>query len=185
MMKTPFAKCERCFYFIKIKIPLQIVRKLTKIRHLVNIRTIFMNTLTPNQIDQIADVAVQMMNDYAQFAKKHNVNDNELGILYTLWVDGACSQSHIAQKQLIAKQTVNTLCQKFIKDGLLISQPCDTDKRQKVLHFTDKGRAFAEPIIADLLAQENKAIAEFGVRRVAFLLNELKDLQGVLAKYLE
>lgn len=139
----------------------------------------------PNQLDQIGDICTQMLMSYEQFSKKHNINDNELSILYTLWVDGSCSQSHIADKCLIAKQTVNTLCQKFIADGLLISEPSEQDKRQKVLHFTEKGRAFAEPIIADLLAQENKAIAEFGVNRIEFLLNELKDLQGVLAKHLE
>lgn len=138
----------------------------------------------PNQLDQIGDICTQMLTDYAQFAKRHNINANELGILYMLWIDGACSQSHIADKCQIAKQTVNTLCQKFIANGLLISEPSEQDKRQKVLHFTDKGRAFAEPIIADLLAQENKAIAEFGVERIEFLLNELRDLQGVLAKHL-
>lgn len=144
-----------------------------------------MKKIQPNQLDQIADVVTQMLADYTRFAKKHHINDNELGILYTLWVDGACSQSHISDKCLIAKQTVNTLCQKFITDGMMTSEPCDKDKRQKVLHFTDKGRTFAEPIIADLLAQESGVIDEFGVARVEFLLSELKTLQGLLTKYLE
>lgn len=144
-----------------------------------------MRQILPNELDQIADICTKMLTDYAQFAKNHHLNENELGILYTLWVDGACNQSHIADKCLIAKQTVNTLCQKFIADGLLVSQTSEYDKRQKVLYFTDKGQDFAKPVMTELLQKENQAIAAFGHQRVNVLLSEFKELQIVLAKHLE
>lgn len=144
-----------------------------------------MNANTPNPLDQIGDICTQMLLSYDKFAKQYHISGNELAILYTLWVDGDCTQKHIADKCQIAKQTIHTLCKKYETDGILVSQTSLQDKREKTLQFTATGRQFAQNIIEPLLAQENQAIADFGVARAEFLLNEFKILQTLLSQKLE
>ncbi|WP_416191889.1 MarR family winged helix-turn-helix transcriptional regulator [Neisseria sp. CCUG12390] len=139
----------------------------------------------PNSLDLIGDICTQMLISYDIYARNCHISGNELAILYTLWVDGACTQKHIAEKCQIVKQTVNTLCKKYEADGLLSGQVGESDKREKTLHFTEQGRAFARTVVEPLLALEQEVIAEFGEARMKNLLNEFKELQIMLSKKLE
>ncbi|MEG9530632.1 MarR family transcriptional regulator [Mannheimia indoligenes] len=137
-----------------------------------------------NYLDQIGDTCTNMLISYGLFAKKYQINENELAILYTLWVEGACTQKHIAEKCQIAKQTINTLCKRWEIEEILQSVISEQDRREKTLYFTDKGRAFAQPIIEELLSRENQVINAFGIQRIKFLLDEFKALQTALSQKL-
>lgn len=143
-----------------------------------------MNNLS-NALDQIGDICTKMLTSYELFAKQHGINDNELAILYALWVYKERTQKQIADEHLIAKQTINTLCKKYEMDGIITITVSNTDKREKILSLTDKGKAFAKPIIETLLNQENAVIDNFGHERMAFLLDEFTQLQQLLAQKLE
>lgn len=138
-----------------------------------------------NLLEQIGDVCTQVNLSYAVFAKNHQMNANELAIFYTLWTQEQATQKYIADKYHLAKQTINTLCKRFETDGLIASNISENDKREKVMFLTDKGKAFAKPIIQKLLNQENQIIDEFGVKRMLFLLTEFDELQKMIARHLE
>lgn len=140
---------------------------------------------SPNMLEQIGDVCTQVNLSYAVFAKNHHINANELAIFYTLWTHGQATQKHIADKYHLAKQTINTLCKRLEADGLITSNTGANNKREKIMRLTDKGKAFAQPIIIPLLKQELQVIDEFGIERLAFLLNEINVLQEMLAQHLE
>lgn len=138
-----------------------------------------------NALDQLGGISTKMLESYEIFAKNHQLSGNELAILYALWVYQARTQKQIADEYLIAKQTINTLCKKYEADGIIESTASDSDKREKILHLTEKGQAFARPIIETLINQENKIIDEFGTKRMAFLLDEFMQLQQLMAQTLE
>ncbi|MGQ8821411.1 MarR family winged helix-turn-helix transcriptional regulator [Bibersteinia trehalosi] len=119
------------------------------------------------------------------FAKNHQINANELAILYTLWISDFATQKHIADKYHLAKQTIHTLCKKYEADGIIVIQSSDNDKREKILSLTDKGKAFAKPIIEPLLNLEQKIIDEFGDEQMLLLLKQMQNLQTLMANYLE
>ncbi|WP_338578166.1 MarR family winged helix-turn-helix transcriptional regulator [Neisseria leonii] len=121
-----------------------------------------------------------MLASYDEFAKRCGIGGNELAILYTLWVDGDCTQKHISDKCQLAKQTVHTLCKRFEADGILLAST-GSDKREKIMSFTDKGAAFAERIVVPLLALEERSIDTFGRDRIAVLLSEFDALSRILA----
>ncbi|MDO4894083.1 MarR family transcriptional regulator [Moraxella sp.] len=125
------------------------------------------------------------MASYAIFAKKYGISDNELAIFYALWVNEFRTQKQIADEYVLAKQTINTLCKRFEADGLITSIISQNDKREKIISLTDKGKAFAKPIIETLLNLEQKIIDEFGIERLLFLLNETNKLQALIASRLE
>lgn len=138
-----------------------------------------------NPLDQIGDISTKMLASYEIFAKNHQLSGNELAIFYALWVNECRTQKQIADEFLLAKQTINTLCKHFETDGLIASNISENDKREKVMFLTDKGKAFAKPIIQKLLNQENQIIDEFGVKRMLFLLTEFDELQKMIARHLE
>ena len=138
-----------------------------------------------NALDQLGGISTKMLESYEIFAKNHQLSGNELAILYALWVYQARTQKQIADEYLIAKQTINTLCKKYETDGMIESVASDSDKREKILHLTERGQNFAKPIIETLLNQENKIIDEFGAERMSFLLNEFIQLQQLMAQTLE
>ncbi|ULJ61953.1 MarR family transcriptional regulator [Wielerella bovis] len=140
---------------------------------------------SPNLLEQIGDVCTQVNLSYAVFAKNHQINTNELAIFYTLWTQEQATQKYIADKYYLAKQTINSLCKRLETDGFIASDVKENNKREKVISLTDKGKAFARPIIAPLLRQEGQVIDEFGIERLVFLLNEMNALQKMLAQRLE
>ena len=140
---------------------------------------------SPNLLEQIGDVCTQVNLSYAVFAKNHQMNANELAIFYTLWTQEQATQKYIADKYHLAKQTINSVCKRLETDGFITSDVKENNKREKVISLTDKGKAFARPIIAPLLRQEGQVIDEFGIERLVFLLNEMNALQKMLAQRLE
>lgn len=140
---------------------------------------------SPNLLEQIGDVCTQVNLSYAVFAKNHQMNANELAIFYTLWTQEQATQKYIADKYHLAKQTINSLCKRLETDGFIAGDVKENNKREKVISLTDKGKAFARPIIAPLLRQEGQVIDEFGIERLVFLLNEMNALQKMLAQHLE
>ncbi|MFU2113624.1 MarR family transcriptional regulator [[Pasteurella] aerogenes] len=140
---------------------------------------------SPNILEQIGDVCTQVNLSYAVFAKNHHINANELAIFYTLWTQEQVTQKYIADKYHLAKQTINSLCKRLETDGFIASNVKENNKREKVISLTDKGKAFAQPIIVPLLKQEEQVIDEFGIERLVFLLNEMNALQKMLAQHLE
>ncbi|MDO4435321.1 MAG: MarR family transcriptional regulator [Cardiobacteriaceae bacterium] len=138
-----------------------------------------------NVLEQIGDACSRVNLSYAIFAKNHQINANELAILYTLWVADVATQKYIADKYHLAKQTIHTLCKKYEQDGIILVQSSDNDKREKIISLTDKGKAFARPIIEHLLQLEQQIIDEFGIERLLFLLNETNKLQALIASRLE
>ena len=140
---------------------------------------------SPNILEPIGDVCTQVNLSYEIFAKNHQINANELAIFYTLWTQEQATQKYIADKYHLAKQTINTLCKRLEADGLITSDTGVNNKREKIMRLTDKGKAFARPIITPLLKQELQVIDEFGIERLVFLLNEMNALQKMLAQHLE
>lgn len=143
-----------------------------------------MNELS-NALDDIGDICAKMLASYEIFAKNHGISDNELSILYELWVHQTRTQKQIADKHLLAKQTIHTLCKKYEQDGMILVQSSDNDKREKILSLTDKGKDFARPIIETLLNKENTLIDKFGSQKMAMLITNLNELQTLMANHLE
>lgn len=70
---------------------------------------VFMSNPLSNALDDIGDICAKMLVSYETFAKNHDISDKELSILYELWVHQIRTQKQIADKHLLAKQTIRTV----------------------------------------------------------------------------
>ncbi len=58
------------------------------------------------------------------------------------------------------KQTISAIIKKFLKLGYISLSESETDRRNKIIHFTDKGYGYAENIIPPAAKAEVDAMAE-------------------------
>ena len=96
---------------------------------------------------------------YYQWARRIGIKDNTLTLLYILQDGRPHSQKQICAEWLIPKTTINTVVRELEDGGYLVLR-AEAHTREKFLHLTAEGRAYADAILADLLAAEDRAIAQ-------------------------
>lgn len=96
---------------------------------------------------------------YAAYAKSLGLSYSTLSTLrIILEHDGDCTQKTICEHTFLPKQTVNAIVTSLLCHGAIRMSELDSDRRQKVIHFTDKGREFAFETIQKMKNAENKAM---------------------------
>lgn len=98
---------------------------------------------------------------YELHARKHNLTAKEEFVLDIIWFspDG-CLQSEICERLSATKQTVSAIIKKFWKLGYISLTESETDRRNKIVHFTDAGKKYAAKIIPPAANAEIDAMAE-------------------------
>lgn len=117
-----------------------------------------------SEIQQYYDFWFGMNAIYEKWAKNKGLTANALFILYVVHeYPGQCTQSLLCKKLLLSKQTVNSILERFTKDGFIqkVLVPCD--KRHKTIHFTEKGRQYAEKILTELYLFEKQALSNMSM----------------------
>lgn len=108
---------------------------------------------------------------YELYARKHCLTSKELFVLDIIWFtpDG-CLQSEICERLSATKQTVSAIIKKFWKMGYLSLTESETDRRNKIVRFTEAGRAYAEKIIPPAAKAEVDAMAKLSGEDIAELV---------------
>lgn len=98
---------------------------------------------------------------YYDCAKLNGISYNTMMILAALRNTSPCTQKHIAEGWGLPKQSVNTIVKKLHNDGYIeFSQ--GRNNKEKLLAFTDKGKAFANGILQPVLAMEERILQRIG-----------------------
>jgi DNA-binding MarR family transcriptional regulator len=113
---------------------------------------------------------------YNQWAKNLGINITTLFVLELLAEsDELYTQKNICEKLLLPKQFVNAIITSFWKQGYVELKEAH-DRRNKNIHLTPKGRAYAESILKSFEAAEEHAWD-------SFTDTELADFTAALEKY--
>ena len=110
---------------------------------------------------------------YADCAKANGLTVNELFVLDILWFakDGI-TQTEITERLSANKQTISAVITRFIKSGYITLCEMDSDRRNKLISFTEKGKKYAEEIIPPAADAENMAMSDLSEEE----MNELVRL---------
>lgn len=111
-----------------------------------------------NQYCRLRDVQFAA---YELYARKYNLTAKELFVLDIVWFapDG-CLQSEICERLSATKQTVSAIIKKFWKLGYISFTESETDRRNKIVRFTDTGKEYTAKIISPAANAEINAMAE-------------------------
>lgn len=108
---------------------------------------------------------------YEMYARAHNLTAKELFVLDILWfAPEGCYQTEICERLSATKQTVSAIIKKFLKKGYVSLTESETDRRNKMIRFTEEGVRYTEKIIPPAAAAEIDAMAELTDRDVEALV---------------
>lgn len=115
-------------------------------------------------------------------ARKYNLTSKELFVLDLIWFsEDGCLQSEICERLSATKQTISAIIKKFWKLGYLSLTESETDRRNKIVRFTDAGREYAKNIIPPAASAEIDAMAELTEKDIT----ELVRLTTIFSDYMK
>lgn len=111
---------------------------------------------------------------YDEYAKSAGLTLTALKVITILYKEEKCTQTYITQVTHLPKQTVNAIINKFYKENYLEDIIEDnSDKRNKLIKLTPKGRKYAENIIKKAKDAEYRALDAIGEERREALLEAI------------
>lgn len=96
---------------------------------------------------------------YRSAAKKFDMPELSLWILYTLREKQDCTQKDLVDLLLQPKQSIHTALKGLVNDGYVILESQERDRRSKHIHLTDKGISLAQNTADQIVQAENKAFS--------------------------
>lgn len=96
-------------------------------------------------------------------------------ILYAIYMEEGQTQKQISDGYGIPPQTVNNVVLEMQKNGHVVLEEDEKDKRRKKIKFTEKGQEFAKEKIGTILSLEKKAISAMGIENYKKIV-ELQEL---------
>lgn len=122
---------------------------------------------------------------YEAYAKSVGLSYSTLSVLrIILEHDGNCTQKSICEHTFLPKQTVNAIVTSLLHNGGIRMPESDSDRRQKVIHFTDKGREFVIGAVQKIKNAESKAMESLDESQRTAMLTATKLYVNRLHDYL-
>ena len=108
---------------------------------------------------------------YELYARKYGLTAKELFVLDIIWFsEDGCLQSEISERLSTTKQTISAIGKKFWKLGYLSLTESETDRRNKIVRFTEAGMEYTQKIIPPAASAEIDAMAELNGEDIAELV---------------
>lgn len=121
-----------------------------------------------NQYCKLRDVQYAA---YEMYARKHGLTAKELFVLDIIWFSpNGCLQSAVCERLSATKQTVSAIIKKLLKQGFLSLTESETDRRNKIVRFTNAGLEYTKKIIPPAAHAEIDAMSELSDKDIAELV---------------
>ena len=118
---------------------------------------------------------------YDRYAKRHGLTVIELFVLDILWfAPYGCMQKEICERLSVNKQTIAAIINRFLKKGYVVLEEVAADRRNKLIHFTEGGKVYAQSIITPAALAENRAMNRLGIEKAAELVRLTTAFTGFM-----
>lgn len=113
---------------------------------------------------EMLDCLMEFDRAYEAYARSAGLTYFSLSVLEMIYRnDGACTQKSVSEGLMCPKQSVNLIVREWLDDGYLALVPLDSDRRNKRICLTDKGRDYAGRIIGRLERADESAFSRLTV----------------------
>lgn len=124
-----------------------------------------------NYVNQYCKLRDIQFAAYELYARKHSLTAKELFVLDLIWfAPNGCLQSEICERLSATKQTISAIIKKFLKQGHIYLTESETDRRNKIIRFTNAGLEYAKEIIPPAADAEINAMCELSIENAAELV---------------
>ena len=130
----------------------------------------------------INSAVIQFRGLYAAWSKKHGISYHELLVLYMIRDQGFCTQKQICDSYLLPRQTMNHVILDLRKRELLELSPEHCTGREKAFVLSERGKAYAAPLLDSLDRIEMQAMEVFGRNNIRTMVETVLSYDYALQK---
>ncbi len=118
---------------------------------------------------------------YDDYAKTQGITYAGMTILDTIYeCQKECTQKLICELTHYPKQTVNIIVKNFLEQGYIEMKEMPSDRRNKYIVFTSKGREYAKKILNPLENADMKALETLGQEQYEILIDLVNKYESAL-----
>lgn len=139
-----------------------------------------MNEQMLEALNEFNRAIVKFRHAYSVWANGCGISYNEMLVLYTIREFGFCTQKMITLSYLIPRQTINNVITALRKNGLLERDAGLSRGREKAFVLTEKGAAWAEPLLKSMNETETAAVEAFDAEKLRTLTELLSEYNSCL-----
>lgn len=93
---------------------------------------------------------------YSEYAKKSEIKENEMWILYALNDMNEHSQKEISKTWEIPRSTINTITKDLENRKIIELKKIEGERRELIVKLTDKGKEYTDRVLKDLYEMEKR-----------------------------
>ncbi len=139
-----------------------------------------MDLPTRRLLDKVNLAVIRLRGAYSAWSKNHGILYNEMLVLYTIRDHGYCTQKQVCDNYLLPRQTINHVITDLRNRGLLALSPENSTGREKAFVLTEKGKAYAQPLLDSLTSTEEQAMEHLGLETVRIMAESLDAYTAAL-----
>ena len=106
----------------------------------------------------------------------HDVRVEQMGLMYFLWQQDGISQREIVNQVKKVKSSITRLIDNMEKQNLVVRIPDQTDKRNKLIFLTHKGKALQKQLSVVLNNKLEQAYQNIEKEHIQICKNVLNDM---------
>lgn len=115
---------------------------------------------------------------YERYARNLGMSYSALQVLCEVYnAETALTQKMVCERTHLPKTTVNAIIRDFTKKDYVELQPMESDRRQKGIHLTDEGCAYAKPIVEHMRNSELQAFGTLDDQTMETMVAGVKAYQ--------
>ncbi|WP_187254608.1 MarR family winged helix-turn-helix transcriptional regulator [Alkalicoccus halolimnae] len=134
---------------------------------------------------QLGATAHLLHNEHNRSLAAHGLTRSQVKVLYLLQSYGLQSQAQLQKQLFIQGSTMNGLLESLLKSELVEKTASRSDRRQKLISLTEKGRTLEKTVWREAMQIEEKVTDFLSEEEKQYLLQTLKTMQGKLQKETE
>lgn len=122
---------------------------------------------------------------YTTWCADAGQNVYRLFVLYAINAHEPITQKGIADYTGLSKQTVSTVMRSLKEEGYVSLEAGGTDRREKQVELTKKGKAYAEEVLTPLYELESRVFDVMGADRMKQMFDAITLFNIVFEKEME
>lgn len=131
----------------------------------------------------LGNVFSSVERDWARFARCFGLSATELNLLYFIdECEGAATQSDACAQLGLSKQVVNLAVKTLLKKDLVKLEEAPTDRRRKIMAFTEAGKALSQRIVKACDAADRACVEALSPEEMSQLMRFANLYASTFAK---
>lgn len=138
-----------------------------------------------NEIQTLSLVMSKINGMSFRWAQEHKLNVYTVKVLYSLAENEPMTQKQVCIVSGMPKQTVNNVVKTLAKDELVVLLAQESDKRQKVISLTEKGKRYLQDTLTPIMTFEARIMQRMGSENYEQLLQSLRCYSEAMEQEME